>query len=285
LTRITIGTIPSCPSLTLTVSQLAPQRPTTYVRARPRKGREAVEPEPLRVDIIPWLVIVTSALLQLEARVPPQYPLTASRYHAVLSTQSTCRTGARRSDTSQLMYCGWELHIRLTTRMGRPRPARSKPYQAGRGSVAPAPAGDMPTPLRILHAPSVCSEGQGSSQSAPAGHRPTGPRQSRHPPRVHSPGRRYPSLRVIGPVVAAEHMSDGRTRTRRPSPGQPRCALRARLSDEPGSRGTNGPRDWRLAPRAESDLESLHWRNTAQGRPVYLWPARVAGTEGAEPAA
>ena len=57
-------------------------------------------------------------------------------------------------------------------------------------------------------------------QSAPAGHRPAGPGRSRHPSRVHSPGRRYPSLRrVIEPVVAAEHMSDGRRRARRTSPG------------------------------------------------------------------
>ena len=74
------------------------------------------------------------------------------------------------------------------------------------------------TPLRILYAPSVIRRAR-APQSAPAGHRPTGPGLSRHPPRVHSPGRRYPSLRVIGPVVAAEHMSDGRTRAHRTCPG------------------------------------------------------------------
>ena len=102
--------------------------------------------------------------------------------------------------------------------MGRSRPARSQLYQAGRGRIAPAPAGDTPTPLQTLYAPSVVRRAR-APQSAPAGHRPTGPGQSRHPPRVRSPGRRYPSLRVIGPVVAAEHMSDGRTRARRTFPG------------------------------------------------------------------
>ena len=116
-----------------------------------------------------------------------------------------------------------------------------------------------------LHAPSVVRRAR-APQSAPAGHRPTGPGRSWHPPRVHSPGRRYPSLRVIGPVVAAEHMSDGRTRARRTCPGQPRCALRARLSDEPDGRGTNGLRDRRLTSRSESARNLLHWRITAKGR-------------------
>ena len=111
------------------------------------------------------------------------------------------------------------------------------------------------------------------TESAPAGHRPTGPGQSRHPPRVRSPGRRYPSLRVIGSVVAAEHMSDGRTRARPACPGQPRCALRARLSGEPDGRGTYGPRDWRFARGPSQTWNLLHWRITAKGRPVNLWPA------------
>ena len=122
-----------------------------------------------------------------------------------------------------------------------------------------------------LHAPSVVRRAR-APQSAPAGHRPTGPGRSRHQPRVHSPGRRYPSLRVIGPVVAAEHMSDGRTRARRTCPGQPRCALRARLSDEPDGRGTNGLRDRRLASRSESARNLLHWRITAKGRQSAYGP-------------
>ena len=161
---------------------------------------------------------------------------------------------------------------RLATLMGRSRPARSQLYQAGRGRIAPAPAGDTPTPLQTLYAPSVVRRAR-APQSAPAGHRPTGPGQSRHPPRVRSPGRRYPSLRVIGSVVAAEHMSDGRTRARPACPGQPRCALRARLSGEPDGRGTYGPRDWRFARGPSQTWNLLHWRITAKGRPVNLWPA------------
>ena len=85
--------------------------------------------------------------------------------------------------------------IFVFTLMGRSRPARSQLYQAGRGHIAPAPAGDTPTPLQTLYAPSVVRRAR-APQSAPAGHRPTGPGQSRHPPRVHRPGRRYPSIRV-----------------------------------------------------------------------------------------
>ena len=142
---------------------------------------------------------------------------------------------------------------------------------SGRCRIAPALAGDTPTPHRTLYAPSVVRRAR-APQSAPAGHRPTGPGRSRHRPRVHSPGRRYPSLRVIGPVEAAEHMSDGRTRARRTFPGQPRCALRARLSYEPDGRGTNGLRDRRLTSRSESARNLLHWRITAKGRQSAYGP-------------
>ena len=82
------------------------------------------------------------------------------------------------------------------------------------------------------------------------------------------------------PVVAAEHMSDGRTRTRRSFPGQPRCALRTRLAGEPDSRGTNGVA---ANPRSRDPSQSwnlLRWRITAKGRrPAYGPPKSPAPRE------
>ena len=117
------------------------------------------------------------------------------------------------------------------------------------------------------------SGGPGLPQSA--GHRPTGPGRSRHPPRVHSPGRRYPSLGLTPshePVVAAEHMSDGRTRARRTFPGTTSMfttgpALAAsRTSRTAGARTDSATG---AQPRDPSQAwNSLHWRSTAKGR----WP-------------
>ena len=126
----------------------------------------------------------------------------------------------------------------------------------------------MPTPLQILHVPSVVRRVR-APQSAPAGHRPTGPGRSRHPPRVHSPGRRYPSLRVIERFVAAEHMSDGRTRARRTSPRTTSmCTTGPALgrAGRPGHERT--PRQARRAqPRDPSQAWNLlHWHSTAKGR-------------------
>ena len=131
-----------------------------------------------------------------------------------------------------------------------------------------------------MHAPSVVRRAR-APQSAPAGHRPAGPGRSRHPSRVHSPGRRYTSLRVIEPVVAAEHMSDGRTRARRTFPGQPRCALRARLSDEPDGRGTNGLRDLHVASRSESarNLSTGVPRQKGAGQRMARLSHRPRGSE------
>ena len=160
---------------------------------------------------------------------------------------------------SQLMYCGrhWS---------GTPYPSYddygpieackvltvlsgSRPHRSGTSQryAHPTQATDLARAVS-------CPEGQGSSVSARRTQT-SRPGSESAPAKGPLAGSAVPVTPSHEPVVAAEHMSDGRTRARRTFPGQPRCALRARLSDEPDGRGTNGLRDRRSASRSESGME------------------------------